>query len=191
MITCISGYQAGVLFATGGYDGSRYVVRNVDRWYCDAVQPIFGTTVYSQIDKRKEKPQYVVKGSAIKSVDIASVVDVQGFCRAYIELKSSLGLWQGKDRRGGKTPPRPRLRIYGSIYTLEHIMDWLPAAPKKIQMCTGHTQDGYTGHTYAIYYQSVSEIADIFDYISGIPRNDAVWAKWEEILAVSKGEPQL
>ena len=185
MSTCISGYQAGILFATGCYDGSRYVVRNVDRWYCDCVQPIFGTTVYTQIVR--DKPQYVVKGNAIKTVDISSISDAPGFCRAYIELKSSFGLWQGKDRRGRKTNPKPRLRIYGSIDTLERLMDWLPAAPKKIQLCTGQHQDGYTGRTYAVYYQSAAEIIDIFDYISGSPRNDPIWGKWEDILSVSRG----
>lgn len=182
-INKISGYQAGILFATGHYDGTRYVVQNVDKWYCDVVQPLFGTSVYSQIIHGRDKPQYVVKGSSITDADadILKVTDMQGFCRAYIELKSSLGVWRGRARNGGKTPPKPRLRIYGSAFTLELLMGFLPASPKKIQLCSGHTQDGYNGHTCAVYYQSASEIAEILDYIDGFPRNDAVWEKWMEI----------
>lgn len=180
----ISGYQAGILFASGCQNGERYAVRNIDRWYCDSVQPLFGTSVFSLSVKGRETPQYVVKGAAISAsdVDILKVKDLPGFCRAYIELKSSLGLWRGKDKKGGKTPPRPRLRIYGSPYVLEYLMDWLPAYPKKIQTCFGHTQDGYDGQTCCIYYQSSAEICAIFDYINGFPRNEAVWEKWCNII---------
>lgn len=178
----MSGYQAGILYATGYQAGPKYVVRNVDRWYCDAVQPLFGTAVYAQRRPGRDKPQYVVKGTAVSGVDLASVWDAPGFCRAYIELKSSLDLWQGKTRRGSKTPPKPRLRIFGDPYVLERMMDWLPAAPKKLQSITNRTQDGYTGQTYAIYYQSRAEVEEIIQYISGYPRNDALWAKWEAIL---------
>lgn len=61
-------------------------------------------------------------------------------------------------------------------------MNWLPAYPKKIQMCFGHTQDGYEGQTGCIYYQSLDEITAIFDYINGFPRNEAVWEKWSNII---------
>lgn len=179
----MSGYQAGVLYATGCRSGPRYVVRNVDRWYCDVVQPLFGTTVYAQRRHDREKPQYVIKGTAVSGVDLNSVWDAPGFCRAYIELKSSLGLWQGKTRRGDKAPPKPRLRIFGDCYILTRLMDWLPAKPKKLQLITNRTQDGYTGQTYAVYYQSRSEIEDIIHYISGDPRNDALWAMWRSVLA--------
>lgn len=172
----VTGYQQGILYATGSYTGGKYSVRNVDRWYCDAVQPLFGTSVYMQINQEREKPQFVVKSNRVHRPELKDVTDNIGFCRAMIEIH---GVLDTNVIRGAK---RLRLRIYGDEFALRWIMDHLPAGQKKIQNIRNSIENRYTGETSAIYYQSEAEIRKILDYIAGNPSNSAVWEKWENIL---------
>lgn len=174
----MTGYQAGILYSIGCWSGDRYTVRSIDRWYCDAVQPLFGTKVHPIKSPGRDKTQYQVKSKSVSGVDLSSVDDPIGFCRAYVEIHGIIDYLHAKTRKG-KPILRLRLRIFGDVPVLEQLMVWLPAAPKKLQAITNRIGDKYIGSTYALYYQSKSEIMDILDYISGTPRNDAVWALWE------------
>lgn len=178
----MTGYQAGIIYAIGSNAGDgRICVRSVDRWYCDVVQPLFGTTVYHQIIQGRDKEQYVAKGKAVAQIDLASVRDVPGFRRAYIELHGVLDRRPAKDKRGNKIWPL-RLRVYGQDKVLEFLMEHLPANLKKIQRISNLVDEAYKGETCAIYYQSRREILEILDYIDGEPRNDRIWELWKKMM---------
>lgn len=179
----MTGYQTGIIYAIGSSSGDgRVSVRSIDRWYCDVVQPLFGTVVYSQTLKGREKPQYVAKGKMNKQINLDNVVDVAGFCRAYIELHGVLDRRSAKDRSGNRIWPL-RLRVYGCEEVLEFLMRNLPAGLKKIQRISNLVDGKYNGDTCAIYYQSKKEIFEILDYIDGEPRNEKIWELWSETIS--------
>lgn len=175
----ITGYQQGILYATGCQTGDRFSVRNKDRWYCDAVQPIFGTKVYP--NNTGDTTQYIVKARNVHAINADDVSDWTGFCRAYIEIHGVLDLAHRKSRKGEKVH-YPRLRIYGKADILVRIMDVLPAKTKKIQHVCNVVDSIYIGETSAVYYQSRSEITEILAFINECPRNEAIWQKWSEIM---------
>lgn len=182
----MSGYMQAVLMSSGCYTGARYCVRNVDRWYCEVVESIFGTTIYSLKNHEKEYRQWVIKSAKVNPPKLTDVVDFRGFCRAYIELHGIVDIvFLQRSRTSQEKRKMPRLRIYGKEEILRLIMNSLPAGNKKIQRITNKISGGYTGRTCAIYYQSGKEIEDILEYISGEPRNAAVWDKWREKLSDS------
>ena len=177
----INGYQQGILMALGCWQGDRFSVRSIDRWYCDAVAHLFpASSVYSQNVRGRESKQHVIKSSRVKPPDLCEVVDWQGFCRAWIEIHALIDLSKRLNRNGTHYYA-PRLRIYGSSKILEKITAVLPANPKKIQHIKNNF-DGYVGETNAIYYQSKKEIINILEWIDGEPRNESIWAKWQNIL---------
>lgn len=179
----MTGYQAGIIYAIGSNAGDgRISVRSVDRWYCDVVQPLFGTAVYSQPDRGRDKIQYVVKGTRAKLVDLRSISDAVGFCRAYIELHGILDRRPAKDKRGNKIRTL-RLRVYGREEVMEFLMENLPAGLKKMQHISNLIDGVYNGETCAIYYQSRKEILKIMDYIDGEPRNEKIWESWVETIS--------
>ena len=173
----MTGYQQGILTATGSWNGDRYCVRNIDRWYCGAVQPLFGTAVYPQTVH--SKTQWVVKSARVIPPDLSDISDHAGFCRAYIEIHGLLDTtW--RQRRGGYYALR--LRIFGQEPVLNFIADRLPAETKKISSVINDISGGYTGRTGVIYYQSQQEVADILNYIDGNPRNPSVWSQWNSAI---------
>lgn len=178
----MTGYQAGIIYSIGSNAGNgRIAVRSIDRWYCDAVQNLFGTSLYYQVNQGRDKLQYVVKGKKVNPVRIGSVTDAAGFCRAYIELHGVLDRRSAKDKRGNSIWPL-RLRVYGQEEVLEFLMDHLPAGPKKIQRISNLVDRVYNGETCAVYYQSKKEILKILKYIDGDPRNDKIWKSWKETI---------
>lgn len=167
----ITGYQQGILLATGCQTGDRYCVRNIDRWYCDAVAELFGTKVYPQ--KVGAKTQWVVKSSRVKAPVLSDISDWKGFIRAWVEIHGVLDYIK---IRGIK---RPRLRIYGSEHILCEIMAHLPAKQKKVQRIQNQLKGGYVGNTCAVYYQSATEINSILGFINENPKNKVVWDSWD------------
>lgn len=179
----MNGYQSGIIYAIGSMTGGRMCVRSVDRWNCDAVQPVFGTAVYSQVCRCREKMQFVVKSAKVERVNLCDVADVVGFCRAYLEIHGVLDMKPAKDRRGNRIW-NLRLRVYGKEEVLGFLMEHLPANPKKIQKISNSVDGGaYTGETCAIYYQSRKEIAEILEYIDGEPKNERIWRLWMGTMA--------
>lgn len=128
----ITGYQQGIIKAIGSMTGNRLSVRNQDRWYCDSVQPAFGTKVYRS---NYGRGQWAIKSLRINPVDLGDVSDTVGFCRAYIEIHGLLDL----AKMGKYHTRRPRLRIYGGEDTLSFIMGNLPVNEKKIQHINLHS----------------------------------------------------
>lgn len=179
-----TGYQQGILYLYGSFVGESFIVRSAERHYVDAVSPLFkNSTPFLQHNSAEGKKDYwVIKASTrftfLRKPSLDDISDWTGFLRAFIEIQSCLDLRPQKSR-GGAPIRTPRLRVFGARADLEQIMRHLPAAQKKIQDI--RTQ---TGSTSAIYYQSGLEIVDILDFIDGSPRNDAVWALWENILAI-------
>lgn len=175
----MTGYQQGILIGTGCYNGDRYCVRNIDKWYCEAVTDIYDTKMYSQ--KLRDKTQYILKSSKVTPPGLTDITDFQGFCRAWIELHGLLDI-TNKKNRSGKQVRKLRLRIYGKQEILEVLMDCLPGRRKKIQHISNSVAGGYIGQTCAIYFQSATEIKEILCYINGQPKNLDVWNKWGKIL---------
>ena len=172
----MTGYQQAILYLSGSYCGDRFCVRNVDRWYVDQVADLFLTRPYLQRRSGEKRDYYVVKSCRwSRDVQLSDVVDVAGFCRGVVELQGTFALWC--HRSHGEVKIKPRLRLYGTPELLSFVASAIPAAPKKMQAV--HTN---IGSTSALYYQSRAEIADIFAYLDGDPRNAPLWDRWYEQL---------
>lgn len=170
----MTGYQQGILLATGCQMGDRYCVRNIDRWYCDAVSNLMGTNAYGV--ESRGKIQWRIKSPRVVAPTLQDVTDWKGFCRAWIEIH---GVLDSPKRRNKKTL---RLRIYGQENVLTQIMNRLPATKKKIGYIKNIVEEIYEGETCCIYYQSAREVLDILDYIDGELKNSNVWTKWNDII---------
>lgn len=177
-----SGYQQAILHLLGVHTGGKFLVRCIDKWYIDAVADLFPTSPYLQAHNTPGKKDYwVIKSAKVDyRQDLAKVTDWPGFCRGAIELQGVVDSWKHRNRK--RVPIiTPRLRIYGEPMLLNAISQHLPAAPKKMQ-----SVNTATGSTYSMYYQSPAEVADILNYIYGVPANAPLWERWWIILYAPK-----
>lgn len=173
----MTGYQQAVLYLSGSWSDGKYLVRNADRWYIDAVADLFPAQPYFQRRPEAAKRDYwCIKSAAVSPPSLSDVSDWQGFSRAFVELQGSLDLWPHKNRRG-ETIRTPRLRLYGQPDVLNFVAQHLPAGRKKLQVC--RTQ---TGTTSLYAYQSPAEVDAILESLDGSPRNDRIWSAWQSIL---------
>lgn len=173
----MNGYQQAILMLLGIDTGGHFLVRCVDRWYADVVAPLFPTAPYLQRRAGGKKDFWTIKSAKVHlSPSLADVTDWHGFCRGVVELQACLDLWKHKARNGASVET-PRLRIYGRRELLEQIARQFPAKPKKVQAVRTTT-----GGTYALYYQSPAEVADILDSLRGDPCNRALWARWDALM---------
>lgn len=173
-----SGYQHAILHLLGAYEGNRFRIRCVDKWYIDSVAELFPSTPYLQAENEPGKKDYwVIKSAQVDyRQDLGAITDWAGFCRGVIELQGVVDSWKHRTRK--RIPVvSPRLRIYGTTDLLLAMMPHLPAEPKKIQCIRTNT-----GATSALYYQSPAEVADILNYIYGSPCNAPLWERWESII---------
>lgn len=177
----MTGYQQGILLALGSQLGDRYAVRSIDKWYPDSVQPLFNARVFSVSRKGREVPQWCVKSAHVRPPELTDVIDWQGFCRAWIEIHAGLVPITQYRMRGGvryKTHV-PGLKIFGPRHILETIQEHLPVVPKRLQELVREVDGGqYTGRTWCITLQKQDTI-NTLEYIDGLPKNQAVWDKWD------------
>lgn len=175
-----SGYQQAILLLYGIHVDGRYLVRSADRWYTDAVAPLFPTRPYLQRRKEPGKLDYwVIKSAAVRaSCDLSAVTDWRGFCRGVLELQGCLSPGWRKPRGGGAPIRYTRLRLYGQPELLDAWAQHVPAAPKKIQECRTNS-----GTTYALYYQSRAEVADILSALFGYPCSRDFWQRADTVIA--------
>lgn len=180
-----SGYQQAILLLYGVHAGGRFLVRSADRWYADAVAPLFRTRPYLQRRKEPGKLDYwTIKSAAVRaSCDLSAVTDWQGFCRGILELQGSLSPGWRKPRGGGAPIPYTRLRLYGQPELLAAWAHHVPAAPKKIQECRTDT-----GTTHALYYQSRAEVVDILSALRGDPCSQDFWSRAYAAIVFTDGE---
>ena len=178
----MTGYQQGILYLNGSFQHgtyTRFVVRNIDRHYVDAVSDLFlpSHPYFQRHNDPCKRDYWCIKSVHVSMPSLDDVSDWRGFRRAFVELQGSLDLWRHKNRKGDYLYT-PRLRLYGSESDLLAVSSNLPAGAKKIQyVSTG------TGKTCMLAYQSPAEVRDILDYIDGTPRNDALWLRWSAILS--------
>lgn len=176
-----SGYQQSIMRLIGSQSGNYFAVRCINKHYIDCVSTLFvgprGKSLpYLQKWHSEDRLDYwVIKSMRVSKPELCDVSDWRGFCRGFIELQGCFDLRNCKTRQGDYVK-RPRLRIFGQPDDLEALNTHLPAARKKIQRCRGKN-----GQTYALYYQSESEICDIMDFIQGYPLFTPIWDKWVEL----------
>lgn len=185
-------YCNGIAYASGYFakeDGKQYlVIRNLDPWYAKVIESESKYKAYASRHNitRDGSPQWCIKARDVSTVPpLSEIQNARDFCRAYIEIHGSIDLATVKDRRGAHYK-RPRLRIYGTAEVLSFLNNCLPANEKKIQHVKCKTVDGYVGETCILYYQSTKEIASILQWMNGVPKNEAVWQKWKEIMKIIK-----
>ena len=185
---CMNDYCYGIAYATGYFaneEGKRYlIVRNLDKWYVENIAKETGYTAYESKHnfERDRKNQWVVKCRNISELPaLPDIKNLPDFCRAYIEIHGVIDLANAKDRKGN-TLKRLRLRIYGNKEILSFINKVLPAKEKKLQYIKNTVNGKYIGKTYALYFQSATEILKILKWIDGHPKNDIVWKKWKDIV---------
>lgn len=172
-----TGYQQAILILSGSWNGDKYAVRNIDKHFILAVADLFRTEpFYQRNSETNHKDFWVIKSNRFSPPTLTDVADWRGFCRALLELQGSLDLRPCKTHKGVQTR-RLRLRIWAQPELLNAFAAAVPAAPKRIQ-----TVNTATGTTYALYYQSETEICDILDYLDGQPRCASWWGKADEIL---------
>lgn len=181
-------YCNGIAYATGYFanDGKEkyLVVRNLDKWYVENIVKETGYTAYESKHNfdRDGRNQWVIKCKNISELpNLTDIKKLSDFCRAYIEIHGVVDLANAKDRKGNPIK-RLRLRIYGNEEIISYINKILPAGEKKIQHIKNTVDERYVGQTYALYYQSKTEILDILRWIDGNPKNISVWNNWESIL---------
>lgn len=172
----MTGYQQGILWASGCYQHNRFAVRNVDKHYIDAIKSVFpGNQPYLQKHNTKGKKDYwVIKSAKIKQISLSDVAEMEGFITAIIELNSCASLGTRK-RRDGTHYYRPILRIYGTVETLDFIKPHLPIKPKKTQK-----QKTNTGTTYYISIASAKELDDIYNFCEH--KNKYFWDRFNDLL---------
>lgn len=175
-----NGYQQAILYLNGSQMGPRFCVRNVSRWYVDAVQDCFpGCHPYLQ--KRNEDGKrdfWCIKSHAAEKPSLASVSDLCGFARAFIELQGYLACYPYLDRRYNRTGTIRKLSIFGAYDDLRFIQPTIPARQREPRL-----HKTYTGQTYTLLYQSKKEIAAIIGFFgAGFPSNTEIWDRWAEML---------
>lgn len=180
-------YCNGIAYATGYFaneNNKKYlVVRNLDKWYIENIAKEIGYAAYESKHNfdRDGRNQWVVKCRNISEIPaLPDIKNLSDFCRAYIEIHGILDLANAKNRRG-EPIKRLRLRIYGNKEILLFINKASPAKEKKIQHVKNFVEGKYIGRTYALYYQSKTEILEILKWIDGFPKNISVWDKWSNI----------
>lgn len=181
-------YCNGIAYASGYFaneNGKQYlVVRNLDSWYAKSIETESKYKSYKSTHnfKRDGKVQWVIKARDIDNIpDLVEIKNIADFSRAYIEIHGCLDLATAKDKKGNYFK-KPRLRLYGNEKIIFFLNKNLPAEEKKIQYISNVVDDIYNGKTCAIYYQSLKEIINIFQWIDGFPRNEYIWNKWQEII---------
>lgn len=173
-----TGYQQAILHLLGVHTGGQFLVRCIDRWYVDAVSDLFPNPPFLQPRNTPGKKDFWVLKSAKVDYrqDLSKIEDWAGFCRGVIELQGVVDLWRHRDRKHTLLLT-PRLRIYGEPLLLSVVSQHLPAGAKKMQSVKTNS-----GATHALYYQSPAEVADILNYIYGVPANAPLWSRWETIV---------
>jgi len=173
----IDDYSRGIIWATAYLakeNGKQYIfARNLDKWPIEYLANKAGANAY-----KDKKSKHCVKCRKITETPaLDEIVNKSDFLRAYIEIHGVLDLWTNKEKK-----KKLRLRIYGNIEIINYINNNLPAGRKKIQHIRNIVDKNYIGETEALYYQSQTEIPIILDWLDGIPRNEKVWKKWEDLL---------
>lgn len=176
----LTGYQQAILYLNGSQMAERFCVRNVDKWYIDAVADCFpGCNPYLQKRKGAGKLDYwCIKSAKVVKPDLASVSDLYGFTRAFIELQGYLTCYPYMDKHNGRVGTIRKLGIYGAYNDLCFIQPAIPARPRQPRLHkTG------TGQTFVLLYQSKKEIFNILEHFSaGTPKKLKKWEDWAKTL---------
>ena len=194
MIIDISNYDLGIVWALGSkIEQSKFSFRHKEKYFIERLSLVFGNNVYSQKRvKDKSDVQFVLKpklnadelyslgwsarNSEERELPILS--DYKDFLRAYLEVHSSLD-YSSRRRRSGGQYKSLRLRIYGNANIIAGInqifSQEINVAIKKIQVLKNQK-------TAILYYHSLAEIQEIFDYIKGQPNFLKFWENVNEKL---------
>lgn len=171
----MTGYQQGILWSIGSNQGDRFIVRNIDKFYINAVADLFNTHPYFQKRKCDNKKDYwCIKSSTVKQILLYDVSDYIGFISAIIELQSCLKLSTRK-RKDGSHYYRPALIIYGTKETLDFVQSFLPIKSKKIQTIRTNT-----GTTHSINITSLADLDSIYNYCYHY--NSDFWNRFDDLL---------
>lgn len=171
-----TGYEQGIIYSLGTWDGGRTVVRCVDEFYPKYLEKLFGTKTYSQILPEREKKQYIIKSTRIQNVSLRDVKDPVAFIRAYAEIHGNITPVT-QHHKNGKVHVIG-FKIYGQEEVLEYIMSFSPVLRKKPCEIKTNMDGGYTGKTYSITFQK-RETETFLNFIDGYPKNESVWGKWD------------
>ena len=176
----LSGYQQAILYLNGSQLTERFCVRNVDKWYIDAVVDCFpGCRPYLQKRNEEGKRDYwCIKSAKAAKPSLASVSDIDGFARAFIELQGYLTCYPYLDKRYNTWGTRRRFSIFGTYDDLCFIQSVIPARQRQPIL-----HKTATGRTYELTYQSKKEIAKILEHFgTGSPRKAEIWEGWAGML---------
>lgn len=172
----VDGYQQAIIMALGSNQGDRLAVRSINKGFCDAVQPLFGTSVYSIRPAGREALQWCVKSSRVVMPCLADVTDWAGFCRGWIEAHGTIKPVT-QYRRKIKMHV-VGLKVFGPEDVLNAMQGNLPITPKRLERIENSVDGIYTGRTFAFTLQK-ADTARVLEFIDGMPRNEAVWGTWE------------
>lgn len=173
----LHGYVLGIMWATGSFSGGGFVVNHSDRHYIDVMANHCNGTIYSRGDKFAARCPgiYIDDMAAIgwaprkgtNSRVLPRLSDYTDFLRAYTEIRG------GFYPRATRGRSRPVLCISGGPVLISGINDAMastcgikPKRPQRLQ----------NGITYALFYQSATEIMRICDQLDGTPCNADYWA---------------
>jgi hypothetical protein len=153
-----------------GEGAEGYLVRHRDRWYINTVRECLGITSAIQKISGRTVPQYRLKIIRAETVDSlkellkacdwsprqaqerrypSSNINDKGFCRAWVELHSSVYMGYALSKKGQRYPQK-KLQIYGN-YSLIEEMNYIFSAATGLKPRT--LQKTSNNITKAIYYQ--------------------------------------
>lgn len=176
----MNGYQQAILYLNGVQQEERFCVRNIDRWYIDAVADCFpGYQMFLQKRKAEGKKDYwCIKSPKVTKPPLSDVSDLDGFARAFIELQGYLLCFPYYCKKRNRSWIKRKLCIYGAHDDLLFIQPSLPARQREPIEC-----NTVNGRTFCLLYQSKEEIGSIIEHFrTGIPCNTSFWDHWAEIL---------
>ena len=174
-------YILGILWGSLSVWEEGFWLRHRDRWYVDTVRDYLDITAAVQKVSSHTGSQYrlkIVRSEWVKEVSglleahewrprnaqersypTGSLND-RGFCRAWVELHSSLDIRRAKKRNGSYYPQR-RLRVYGNWALLEE-MNYILCAGAGLQPRT--LQNTANDITKALYFQG-SAVAPVLSWL--------------------------
>lgn len=175
----MTGYEQAILLGIGSWNGDRYAVRSINKWYPECVSHILGGKVYVLSDGGHGKPQYACKQLYTKAFNPPTTDDIddwKGFVRGWIELHGRIQPSTRRRRTDGSIYYVPSLRIWGKEEILSALQCNVPAKRKKLQRLIRSVDGKYTGVTFELRYQAPMEIFDILKFADDIPQgNPDIW----------------
>lgn len=186
-------FELGILWATSGQSGNKWLLRNEDEYFVRRIQTVNGGAVFPLRHSRKgtiiwtldikrplseELLSYGYTGRTDENRIFPRTSDDAEFAAAYIQCHCTLDLWRHKSRSKQQVTT-PRLRMYGAQPLIERMNNVIATA---VSVGIKAPQTHGNGKMKYLTYQSPAEVADICHWIMSGEHSLRFAARVKEIL---------